>query len=232
MTKHEGKAEGEGVQRMTEHGYNVVYYEGVPYPPFIQPPAIDALRASSWLRESDIVIATFPKCGTTWMQNIVLCLLAGGGATVRDPMKMSKWVENCCSFKPENAPAHAGDGGKFTLDQWLSWHQPAEEQAAQPTRRVIKTHAPAHLVPWAGGGAPAGITQHQDQSPGARVIVVSRNPKDTAVSLFHHARDVDIFDYHGDWAHFLEHLFLPGKVCVCVFVCLCVEFVCVSTDSP
>ena len=121
-------------------------------------------------------------------------------------MRMSKWVEASCSFKQDEAPAHAGQGGKFTVEQWAEWHQPEEEQVCAPTRRVIKTHAPAHLCPWAGGGAPQGIPK------GSKVIVVARNPKDTAVSLFHHARDVQIFNYTGEWEHFLSHLFLPGKV--------------------
>ena len=60
-----GEAE---VVRQTEHGYDVVLYNEIPYPPFMQPRAIDELRARAWIRESDIVVATFPKCGTTWMQ--------------------------------------------------------------------------------------------------------------------------------------------------------------------
>ena len=139
------------------------------------------------------MVATYPKCGTTWMQNILLCLLAGGDASkVRDPMKMSRWAEAACSR------------GTLSVDEWEQWDQPAEEQARAPTRRVIKTHAPVHLCPWAG--AARGIPK------GARVVVVARNPKDTAVSLFHHSRDVEVFHYSGDWPHFLSALFLQGKV--------------------
>lgn len=185
----------EDVERLTEHGYNVVFYNDVPYPPFVKPKVIDELRQHAWLREDDIVVATYPKCGTTWMQNIVMCLLAGGDASkVRDPMKRSKWPELVCSK------------GLISVEEWMGWQQPADEQVITPTRRVIKTHAPTHLCPWAGSGAPEGIPK------GGKVIVVTRNPKDTAVSLFHHSRDVPSFDYSGEWPHFLLQLFLPGKV--------------------
>eukprot|EP00747_Dinoflagellata_sp_TGD_P189468 gnl/TRDRNA2_/TRDRNA2_49837_c0_seq1.p1 gnl/TRDRNA2_/TRDRNA2_49837_c0~~gnl/TRDRNA2_/TRDRNA2_49837_c0_seq1.p1 ORF type:complete len:262 (+),score=47.64 gnl/TRDRNA2_/TRDRNA2_49837_c0_seq1:229-1014(+) len=127
------------------------------------------------------------------MQQIVLLLLAGGdSAKVRDPMKMSPWIEKVCSTK--------------SVEEWNAWSPNGEEQVVRPTRRVIKTHAPVHLAPWTGG-APDGIRD------GAKVIVVVRNPKDAAVSLFHHARDLEtIFQYSGDWAHFVSKLFIPGKV--------------------
>ncbi len=43
--------------------------------------------------------------------------------------------------------------------------------------------------------------------------MVTRNPKDTAVSLFHHTTDLKrSFDYTGDWDDFLPNLFVPGDV--------------------
>ena len=66
--------------------YQSMMYEGVVYPPFIKAEALNELREKHTLRSSDIVIATFPKCGTTWMQQIVLTLLADGdGSKVRQP---------------------------------------------------------------------------------------------------------------------------------------------------
>ena len=74
--------------------YQSMMYEGVVYPPFIKAEALNELREKHTLRSSDIVIATFPKCGTTWMQQIVLTLLADGdGSKVRQPMGMSPWLE-------------------------------------------------------------------------------------------------------------------------------------------
>lgn len=70
---------------------------------------------------------------------------------------------------------------------------------------MIKTHAPEQLSPWVGGTG-AGLPT------GSSVIVVTRNPFDTAVSLFNHASDVPIFEYTGDFDHFLKKLFIPGSV--------------------
>ena len=52
---------------------------------FIQPfdfilPAVDELRAQLQPKAHDVYIATYPKCGTTWMQQLVLLLLRGSGA--------------------------------------------------------------------------------------------------------------------------------------------------------
>ena len=67
--------------------YQSMMYEGVVYPPFIKAEALNELREKHTLRSSDIVIATFPKCGTTWLQQIVLTLLNEAdleGANLRD----------------------------------------------------------------------------------------------------------------------------------------------------
>ena len=80
--------------------YQSMMYEGVVYPPFIKTEVLNELREKHILRSSDIVIATFPKCGTTWMQQIVLTLLADGGVSkVRRPMDMSPLLEARVSEK-------------------------------------------------------------------------------------------------------------------------------------
>ncbi len=132
--------------------YQSMMYEGVVYPPFIKAEALNELREKPTLRSSDIVIATFPKCGTTWMQQIVLTLLADGeGSKVRQPMGMSPWLEAWVSNKGLEAfeawhPEQTGwNGLKSRLtSEWC------------PSRRVLKTHAPAQLAPWTGGTSVMG----------------------------------------------------------------------------
>ena len=45
----------------------------------------------------------------------------------------------------------------------------------------------------------------------AKYIYVARNPKDTAVSLYHHAHSMKLYRFNGDWNTFFE-LFVAGKV--------------------
>ena len=78
-------------------------------------------------------------------------------------------------------------------------------------RRVFKTHAAVHRFPAAAAWRP-------DAARGdarLRVLVCTRNPKDTCVSLYHHARAMpsESHDYHltSGWDQFLND-FLEGRV--------------------
>lgn len=96
-------------------------------------------------------------------------------------------------------------GTDLTIDEWNAWEPAEASQAHRPLRRVIKTHAPAQLAPWIGG-VERGLRD------GARVIVVTRNPKDACVSMFHHSRDVPAFGYPaGTRAPLQGHPHRPGQ---------------------
>lgn len=157
-------------------GYRYRLIDDIVYPPFASASVIEELRSLDWSRESDILIATYPKCGTTWMQQIVLFLLCGDSSRIVDPMAQAPWIERECSLN-----------GFGILK--------AEPEFG---RRVFKTHAPRELLPCSRFRG--------------KIIVVVRNPKDAAVSMYTHYLGLPAFQYTGDWNHFFDELFVEGKV--------------------
>jgi hypothetical protein len=106
-------------------GYKSVVCRGWRYPPPLKASAVEALLNKGELRGGDVVIATYPKCGTTWMQQIVLTLLAGGDASLtRDPMNLSPWPEKLLSL-----------GMISDVDEWNHWEPAKHSQANHPGRR-------------------------------------------------------------------------------------------------
>lgn len=76
-------------------------------------------------RPGDIFVCTPPKCGTTWMQTIIISLIWPAGDAPGPVMELSPWLE-----------AMFND-----LDEVRA------RLAAQQHRRVIKSHTPADGIP-------------------------------------------------------------------------------------
>jgi hypothetical protein len=49
--------------------------QGVFYPPWCGPERWESLNSTITYRPSDVIIATYPKCGTTWIEQVTLLLL-------------------------------------------------------------------------------------------------------------------------------------------------------------
>ncbi|KAJ8604646.1 hypothetical protein CTAYLR_006519 [Chrysophaeum taylorii] len=170
-----------------EYGYAYRLVHGIVYPPFAEEAAIDELRSRDWSRQGDVLVATYPKCGTTWMQQIVLLLLANGDASkVLDPMEQAPWVDREASLRRRKGAS---------IDPVVD----AEASPDFSNRRCFKTHAPYHLLPCADGFSRG------------KIIVVVRNPKDAAASMYSHYLGLPQFRYSGPWDHFFD-LFVNGNV--------------------
>jgi len=122
----------------------------------------------------DLLIATYPKAGTTWTQEIVDLILNDGDVEKarRAP------THHRMPFLEMSAPNPALSGITRL------------EQMAPP--RVIKTHLPIQLVP------------NSFWEAGCKVIYVARNPKDTVVSYFHFDRMNSTQPEPGPWPLYLD----------------------------
>ena len=113
------------------------------------------------VKESDVWVCSFPKCGTTWVQEMVWCL------------------QNNVNIEKSNAT---------TLDMRVPYFEItalSEEMADtipnsfvevenMSTPRVIKTHLSFEMLP--------------NQCTDKKLIYVARNPRDVCVSFYNHCR--------------------------------------------
>ncbi|MDA9008536.1 sulfotransferase domain-containing protein [Alphaproteobacteria bacterium] len=73
-------------------------------------------------RSDDVIISTFAKSGTTWMQQIIHCLRTGGDMSFEEISLVIPWIETA-------------------LDLGI------DLEAEQPYPRAFKAHLPADVVP-------------------------------------------------------------------------------------
>ncbi|XP_070495891.1 sulfotransferase 1C2-like [Chironomus tepperi] len=124
--------------------------------------------------EDDVWVITFPKCGTTWTQEMVWML--GNNLDYETSMKIpldDKFPFMECS----------GIAKEFPVDTFGM-------ATNQPRPRYIKSHLPIFLLP------------DQLWTVKPKIIYVTRNPKDAAVSWYHHYRNMAM--YKGTKAEFIE----------------------------
>ncbi|XP_077171365.1 sulfotransferase 1C2-like [Paroedura picta] len=126
-------------------------------------------------RPDDLLICTYPKAGTTWIQEIVDMVQHGG-----DPQKCAR------------GPTH--ERMPF-IDVFLPKPIPSgiDQAEAMPSPRMLKTHLPIQLIP------PSFWEQN------CKVIYVARNVKDNMVSYFHFHRIGSLLPEPGNWDQFLEN---------------------------
>ncbi|XP_040212095.1 sulfotransferase family cytosolic 1B member 1-like [Rana temporaria] len=135
---------------------------------------LDEITDRFQARDDDIVIATYPKSGTTWMSEIVDLVLNDG-----DIEKSRR-------------------GAIFQKVPMLEFRVPGEVPPGSeilesvPSPRVIKTHLPVPLFPkslW---------------DKNVKIIYVARNPKDVAVSFYHFDKMNQLHPDPGTWEEYVE----------------------------
>jgi hypothetical protein len=130
-------------------------FQGVAGPPRVSSPEVFARAAAYAPRPEDVFVTTQMRCGTTWMQQIVYEVVHGGRGDLSD----------------------AGHGHLYAVSPWIDAINSVSMEAApvvgdRPTR-LIKSHLPASISPWA---------------PEARFIYVTRHPVGCFASIVDYYR--------------------------------------------
>ncbi|KAF5888503.1 cytosolic sulfotransferase 3-like, partial [Clarias magur] len=133
-------------------------------------------------RPDDILVATYPKAGTTWVSYILDLLYFGNKETER---QTSIPIYLRVPFLEAVLP-------KIPTGVELANNLPT-------TPRIIKTHLPVQLVP----------KSFWEQN--CKVIYVARNAKDNVVSYFHFERMNHLQPEPAGWNEYLQ-TFMDGKM--------------------
>lgn len=184
--------------KATRHNDNFV--NGVSHPGFIQQANWSLLREAMYngTKAGDIWMVTYPKCGTTLMEQIVLLLINAGDASKLDPASKNQynqttkkgkvWVDGLQMIPPESLAAikkGKGKGKGKSKSGSMTW----SEFEAIEAPRVLKTHAPRHMFLGVTPITPKSYSDPGRPMPlaaGLKAIYVSRNAKDACVSGYYH----------------------------------------------
>ncbi|KAL6658144.1 hypothetical protein ACP70R_003730 [Stipagrostis hirtigluma subsp. patula] len=167
-------------------------YQGCWLPPqFIK--TIMSVQAQFQPRQDDIILATYPKCGTTWLKALAFTIVNRGSHPITSN------GHPLLSRNPHDLVPY--------LEQPREHLQSATELEALPSPRLLCTHIPLTLLPVCS-------------TLNCRIVYLCREPKDVIVSFWHHVKkvgeDIDLnraFDLFADglsiygplWEHYLGY---------------------------
>ncbi|KAJ1280496.1 hypothetical protein BS78_04G237000 [Paspalum vaginatum] len=141
-------------------------YDGFWYPEHLLGPTL-AVRDTFIARPSDVILATMPKSGTTWLKALVYCVVHRGHhapADERHPLLASS-VHEVVPFLHSVCGNHRSS-------------PPGPLLEAMPSPRVLAVHTPLLALP-------ASVRES-----GCRVVYLCCNPKDAFVSLRHYLDEI------------------------------------------
>ncbi|XP_018021631.1 luciferin sulfotransferase isoform X2 [Hyalella azteca] len=150
-------------------------------------------------RPSDVVVASYPKTGTTWTEELVWLLLNNFDySQAKTPLDMRfPFLEADCIIDrrvfefPEVAERMNGEPPPGPFD---SLHRARD----LPDRRALKTHLPFSLL------SPELLRT-------SKVVYVTRDPRDVAVSFYHHHKIILSHGFSGTIDEFIDD-FIEDKV--------------------
>ncbi|KAL9959400.1 hypothetical protein ACROYT_G032722 [Oculina patagonica] len=171
----ERKGEFTGPRQALIHGIRVPFYEPNVDKDFEK----DLSRFET--RSDDVYVVSYPKSGTTWLQEIVWQIYHNGDISKEEVESRYYQLEKSQLFE------RPGDEQQVALN-------------SRPSPRFIKSHLPYHVIPIS-----------ENKANRSKYLYIARNPKDAAVSFYHFVRSFGpASHFYGNWEFFAK-MFLEGK---------------------
>uniref|UniRef100_A0A669PGU4 Sulfotransferase n=1 Tax=Phasianus colchicus TaxID=9054 RepID=A0A669PGU4_PHACC len=159
-------------------------YNGILYPAALSSPeTLEALKSFE-TRSSDVILAGYPKTGTNWLEQMVREIESADAKYTEEEMKERINAEKELQMFPR---LEFGDPGVF------------ERMKKLPSRRIILTHLPPHHLP-------PSLLQGK-----VKILLLVRNPKDTAVSYYHFYNNMPVLPSFATWDEYFA-AFMNGKL--------------------
>jgi len=169
---------------------------------------IDKISAFEF-RENDVVLVSYPKTGTTWIQETLWLI----EKEYDFEGSKEKSITERFPYLEHPTPGMTSIS-KQKSKRFIKTHVPPtllnlkEDGHGNPTEKFIKTHVPPTLLNLNedGHGNPT-----ERCTPFPRVVFIVRDPRDVVVSYYYFARMNNLIGFNGDFDEFFD-LFVKNHV--------------------
>jgi len=170
------------------------------------------------IRDDDVWISSFPKCGTTWTQEMVWCIMNNLDFDTSKKLSLEQRVphfELTTIIEKKFLKIIAKNNPKTAWMEEPDATLKLAERISSP--RIIKTHMSWQMLP-----------DQLRTNKKAKIIYVTRNPRDACVSFYNQWKffqgfvgsfddfaDAFVNDVAGTWCPFFPHVLEYWNVKIC-----------------